>query len=73
MKLVSEYLAEAEKFLRLAEIEDAPKVKAALLEQAAAYRKLAENRAQELSLTRPQALSTTRANLSVASCRQDSA
>ena len=48
MKLVAEYLADAIKFERLAEEEKDQDLKLSFLQQAAAYRKLAENRAKEL-------------------------
>jgi len=47
MKLVAEYLADALKFERLASHEKNPDVKAQLEKQAAAYRRLAEKRADE--------------------------
>jgi hypothetical protein len=49
MKLVAEYLADALKFERLAAEEKNEDLKLSLLQQAAAYRKLAEKRAKELS------------------------
>ena len=48
MKLVSEYLADALKFERLAAEEKNEDLKLPLLQQAAAYRNLAEKRATEL-------------------------
>ncbi len=59
MKVVTEYLADAAKFEDLAAAETDPALKERLLEQAAAYRKLAEKRAmslgQPLPPTRPRA------------------
>jgi hypothetical protein len=48
MKLVSEYLADALKFERLAVEEKDEQLKLSFLQQAAAYRKLAEKRAKDL-------------------------
>jgi hypothetical protein len=48
MKLVAEYLERAVHFARLAAEADDPDLKERLLEQAAAYRKLAEKRAAVL-------------------------
>jgi len=48
MKLVAEYLADALKFERLAAEEKDEDLKLSLLQQASAYRKLAEKRAKEL-------------------------
>jgi hypothetical protein len=48
VKLVAEYLADALKFEQLAEQEKDEDLKLSLLQQAAAYRKLAEKRAKEL-------------------------
>jgi hypothetical protein len=48
MKLVSEYLADALKFERLAAEEKDEQLKLSFLQQAAAYRKLAEKRAKDL-------------------------
>jgi hypothetical protein len=48
MKLVAEYLADALKFERLAAEEKNEDLKLSLLQQAAAYRKLAEKMAKEL-------------------------
>lgn len=53
MKLVSEYLADAVKFERLARAEQNPALKAELEKQAAAYRKLAKERATKLGLPAP--------------------
>jgi hypothetical protein len=48
MKLVYEYLADALKFERLAAEEKDEQLKLSFLQQAAAYRKLAEKRANDL-------------------------
>ena len=48
MKLVAEYLADALKFEQLAAQEKDEDLKLSLLQQAEAYRKLAEKRAKEL-------------------------
>jgi len=48
MKLVAEYLADAQKFERLAAEEKDEDLKLSFLQQADAYRKLAEKRAREL-------------------------
>ena len=48
MKLVAEYLADALKFESLAAQEKDEDLKLSLLQQATAYRKLAEKRAKEL-------------------------
>ena len=48
VKLVAEYLADALKFERLAALEKDEDLKLSLLQQATAYRKLAEKRAKEL-------------------------
>ena len=48
VKLVAEYLADALKFEQLAAQEKDEDLKLSLLQQAAAYRKLAEKRAKEL-------------------------
>jgi hypothetical protein len=53
MKLVAEYLADAIKFAQLADEEKNPDVKAALKKQAAAYRKLAFERAKKMGLPPP--------------------
>jgi hypothetical protein len=50
MKLVADYLEEAAKFDRMAAEATDPKLKEALHNQAAAYRKLADERAAELNL-----------------------
>jgi hypothetical protein len=51
MKLVYEYLADALKFERRAAEEKNDDLKLSLLQQAAACRKLAENRAKELGMS----------------------
>jgi hypothetical protein len=48
MKTISEYLAEAAKFDRMAKDEKSFNVRAAMQNQAAAYRKLAAERAEKL-------------------------
>ena len=48
MKLVAEYLADALKFEQLAAQEKDEDLRLSLLQQAAAYHKLAETRAKEL-------------------------
>jgi hypothetical protein len=48
VKLVAEYLADALKFEQLAAQEKDEDLKLSLLQQATAYRKLAEKRAKEL-------------------------
>jgi hypothetical protein len=53
MKLVTEYLADAAKFERLAAAESDPAVRAQLVQQAVAYRKLAKDRATKLGLPLP--------------------
>ena len=53
MKLVTEYLADAAKFERLARSETDPALKKQLEEQAAAYRKLAAARAKCLGQSLP--------------------
>lgn len=55
MKLVTEYLADTLKFQLLAEQEKDEDLKLSLLQQAAAYRKLAEKRAKELGKPVPNA------------------
>jgi hypothetical protein len=50
MKLVTQYLADAAKFKHLAGLETDPALKEQLLNQAAAYHKLAETRAKDLGL-----------------------
>jgi hypothetical protein len=51
MKLIAEYLERAADFEKMAVTEKDSTLKANLLKQAAAYRKLAEERAQRLNLT----------------------
>jgi hypothetical protein len=53
MKMVAEYLDKALDFERLAIIENDSKVRADLLKQASAYRRLAAARAKELGLPIP--------------------
>jgi hypothetical protein len=48
MKLVAEYLERSVQFERMAAEADDPNLKGQLLEQAAAYRKLAKERAAQL-------------------------
>jgi hypothetical protein len=48
MKLVADYLERSVYFARMAAEADDPNLKERLLEQAAAYRKLAEERAAQL-------------------------
>lgn len=50
MKLISEYLEQAIRFERMAEESIDPKLKEGLLQQAAAYHKLAERRAKGLNI-----------------------
>lgn len=56
MKLLSQYLDHALKFESLAAGEIDPKLKADLMGQAQAYRKLAAERASKLGLPSPSAL-----------------
>jgi hypothetical protein len=53
MKTIAEYLEDATKFERMAQGEKDAEFKKRLLEQAAAYRKLAQNRAARLILRLP--------------------
>ena len=53
MKLVTEYLAEAAKFEKLAAGENDQQLKLSFFQQANAYRKLAAKRAKELGLPPP--------------------
>ncbi len=53
MKLMSEYAAEADKFERLAATEERAEFKAQLEKQAAAYRKLAKERAKKMGIVPP--------------------
>ena len=54
MKLVAEYVAEALKFEQLAATEKNPEFRAQLEKQAAAYRKLAAERAKKLDMPPPE-------------------
>jgi len=51
MKLATEYLDDAAKFERLASAEEDPALKVQLQDQAAAYRKLAKERAAKLGVS----------------------
>ena len=53
MKMVAEYLEKALDFERLAGLENDPELKASLVKQAQAYRKLASERALKEKLTPP--------------------
>ena len=53
MRMIAEYLEHATRFEQMAELEIDPKFKAGLLAQAAAYRKLAEQRAKKLNISIP--------------------
>ncbi len=53
MKLVTEYLADAAKFEQLVALEQDPQAREQLKKQAAAYWKLAENRAKQLGMPLP--------------------
>jgi hypothetical protein len=53
MKLIVDYIENAIKFEQLAAQERNPEVSAKLKEQAAAYRKLAEERAEKLGVAPP--------------------
>jgi hypothetical protein len=55
MKTIAEYLENATKFERMAQGEKDAEFKKRLLEQAAAYQKLARNRAAQLNLPLPPA------------------
>jgi hypothetical protein len=55
MKMVTEYLAQAAEFERMASAENNPTFKEQLLKQAAAYRKLAKERAEKLKIPLPPA------------------
>jgi hypothetical protein len=59
MKLVAEYLRDAIKFEQMAEDAEDAAVKAALKNQAQAYRKLATKRAKELGMPPPEIPSDT--------------
>ena len=54
MKLILEYAAEAAKFEQMAATEKSPEFKAQLEKQAAAYRKLAAERAEKLGVPLPE-------------------
>jgi hypothetical protein len=54
MKMIAEYLENSLNFERLARDEKDPKLKADLEKQAAAYRKLATERAKKLGLPIPE-------------------
>jgi hypothetical protein len=54
MKLVSEYLKDAAKFRAMANSEENPELKTALENQAAAYQKLAIERAKKLGIPPPE-------------------
>jgi hypothetical protein len=53
VKLIAEYLEHALAFERMASDELEPGIKAQFIKQAAAYRKLAEGRAEKLDLEPP--------------------
>ena len=53
MKMVTEYLAQALEFERMAADQNDPIFKDKLLKQAAAYRKLAKERAEKLKIPLP--------------------
>ena len=53
MKIIAEYLENAMKFERLAAEENDPKLKAVFEEQARAFRRLADERAELLGLAPP--------------------
>jgi len=53
MKMVTEYLAQALEFERMAADQNDPTFKDKLLKQAAAYRKLAKERAEKLKIPLP--------------------
>jgi hypothetical protein len=53
MKMITEYLADADKFQKMAAKEKDPKLKSALEKQAAAYWKLAEERSKKLGVPMP--------------------
>jgi hypothetical protein len=58
--MIAEYLENAIRFEQMAEQSSDPKFKANLLQQAAAYRKLAAERAKKLNITLPTAPATRR-------------
>jgi hypothetical protein len=53
MKMIAEYLEHAVQFARMADEETNPELKAQFNKQAAAYRKLATERAKKLGLDEP--------------------
>jgi hypothetical protein len=53
MKMIAEYLEHAVRFEQMAAAETDPELKARLLEQAKAYRKLADERATRLGIIDP--------------------
>lgn len=53
MKLIAEYLEHALQFVRFADLEDNPELKADLQKRAAAYRKLAADLSKKLDLNPP--------------------
>jgi len=54
VRMIAEYLEHAIRFEQMAELAADPKFKESLLQQAAAYRKLAEQRAKKLNISVPQ-------------------
>jgi hypothetical protein len=54
MKLITEYIADAVNFERLAAVETNPEVRAQLQKQAAAYRRLAAQRAKQIGVPPPE-------------------
>lgn len=55
MRMIAEYLEHAIRFEQMAEQATDAKFKAGLLQQAAAYRKLAQERAKQLNVAIPKA------------------
>lgn len=53
MRMIAEYLEHAIRFEQMAEQATDPKFKDSLLQQATAYRKLAEQRAKKLNIAVP--------------------
>lgn len=53
MRMIAEYLEHAIRFEQMAEQATDPQFKDSLLQQAAAYRKLAEQRAKKLNIALP--------------------
>jgi len=53
MRMIAQYLEHAIRFEQMAEEATDPKFKDSLLQQAAAYRKLAEQRAKKLNIPLP--------------------